>query len=148
MAQGHSQEHFSHPEPPASPGMKDVALAVGHEERDIHALPILFSVIGLTVLSVGAVVAMYLLFNLFAAEQARNTTVPSPLAAEYGLKEPPAPRLQNDPLLDLQQLRARDAERLSTYAWVDRDAGVVRIPIERAIELLATRGLPAREAKP
>ena len=74
--------------------------------------------------------------------------VPSPLAAEYGLKQPPEPRLQTDPLLDLQQLRARDAERLSSYAWVDRDAGIVQLPIERAIELLAARGLPAREAQP
>jgi hypothetical protein len=143
-----AQEHFSHPEPPASPGMKDVALVVGHEERDVHALPILFSVFGLTLVCVAAVAAMFVLFNVFAAQQARNTTVPSPLAAEYGLKEPPEPRLQTDPLLDLQKLRARDAERLSTYAWVDRDAGVVQLPIERAIELLAARGLPAREAKP
>lgn len=143
-----AHEHFSHPEPPASPGMKDVALVVGHEERDIHALPIVFAVFALTVVSIAAIVAMYVLFNVLAAEQARNTTVPSPLAAEYGLKEPPEPRLQSDPLLDLQKLRARDAERLSTYAWVDRDAGVVQLPIERAIELLATRGLPAREVKP
>ncbi len=143
-----AQEHFSHPEPPASPAMKDVALAVGHEERDIHALPIAFAVFGLTVVSVAAVVAMYVLFNVFAAQQARKTNVPSPLAAEYGLKQPPEPRLQTDPLLDLQQLRARDAERLSSYAWVDRDAGIVQLPIERAIELLAARGLPAREAQP
>lgn len=143
-----AQEHFNHPEPPADPHMKDVALAVGHEERDIHVLPITFAVFGLTVVSVAAVVAMYVLFNVFAAQQARNTTVPSPLAAEYGLKEPPEPRLQTEPVLDLQKLRARDAERLSTYAWVDRDAGVVRLPIERAIEILAARGLPAREAKP
>ena len=143
-----AQEHFNHPEPPADPHMKDVALAVGHEERDIHALPIVFSVVALTVVSIAAVVAMYVLFNVLAAEQARKTTVPSPLAAEYGLKEPPEPRLQDDPLLDLQKLRARDAERLSTYAWVYRDAGVVRLPIERAIELLAARGLPAREVKP
>ena len=93
---------------------------------------------------VAAIVAMYGLFNVFAAQQARNPTVPSPLAAEYGLKEPPEPRLQTEPVLDLQKLRARDAERLSTYAWVDRDAGVVRLPIERAIEILAARGLPAR----
>lgn len=143
-----AQEHFNHPEPPADPHMKDVALALGHEERDIHALPIVFSVVALTVVSVAAVVAMYVLFNVLAAEQARKTTVRSPLAAEYGLKEPPEPRLQSDPLLDLQKLRARDAERLSTYAWIDRDAGVVQLPIERAIELLAARGLPARETKP
>ncbi len=144
-----AEEHFSHPEPPTpNPPLEALSLAVGHEERDVHALPIALSVLGLTAVIVAAMAAMYLLFNVFAAEQARKSNVPSPLAAEYGLKEPPEPRLQKDPLLDLQQMRARDAERLSTYAWVDRDAGVVRIPIERAIELLAARGLPAREAKP
>ncbi len=43
-----------------------------------------------------------------------------------------------DPVGDLAQLRQREDERLNTYAWVDRDPGVVRIPIERAMELLAT----------
>ena len=35
------------------------------------------------------------------------------------------------------ELRVQQARRLSTYGWVDRDAGIVRIPIERAIELRA-----------
>jgi hypothetical protein len=34
--------------------------------------------------------------------------------------------------------------RLSSYGWVDREAGIVRIPIDRAMDLLAERGLPAR----
>ena len=37
------------------------------------------------------------------------------------------------------------AERLQGYHWVDQPAGVVQIPIERAIDLLAQRGLPARD---
>ncbi len=32
---------------------------------------------------------------------------------------------------------------LNTYAWVDKDAGVVRIPVDRAIDLLAQKGLPS-----
>jgi len=35
------------------------------------------------------------------------------------------------------ELRARQKEQLSSYSWVDRQAGIVRIPIERAIELRA-----------
>jgi hypothetical protein len=38
------------------------------------------------------------------------------------------------------------AELLEGYQWVDEQAGVVRIPIERAMELLAERGLPSRSA--
>lgn len=133
---------LSHPEPPTP----DVTL--GHEERDVHARPIALAVLGLTAVAVAAFVLMYLLFGVFAAMQAKQSAAPSPLAGAYGLKEPPEPRLQTKPLRDLHDLRARDAAALHAYAWVDRDAGVVRIPIERAIEVLAARGLPARAAAP
>jgi hypothetical protein len=132
----------SHPEPPAP----DVTL--GHEERDVYPRPIVLAVLGLVAVSAAAFVAMHLLFNLLAAFEARETAAPSPLAGTYGLKEAPAPHLQTSPLHDLVDLRARDAAALHEYAWVDRDAGVVRIPIERAIALLAERGLPARPAAP
>jgi hypothetical protein len=36
------------------------------------------------------------------------------------------------------------ADRLVGYGWVDREAGIVRLPIERAMELLLERGLPTR----
>ncbi len=55
---------------------------------------------------------------------------------------PPAPRLQIDVRTDVDGLRARSRDLLETYGWVDRDAGVVRIPVERAMNLLAERGLP------
>jgi len=44
----------------------------------------------------------------------------------------------------LKQLRATEDAILTTYGWVDREKGIVRIPIDRAIDLLATRGLPTR----
>jgi hypothetical protein len=57
---------------------------------------------------------------------------------------PPEPRLQISPQQDMRQMRAAEMAALHSYGWVDRQAGIVRIPIERAIELLAERGLPAR----
>ena len=42
----------------------------------------------------------------------------------------------------LRDLRASEKEQLTTYGWVDRKAGVVRIPIERALDLAAQRGIP------
>lgn len=54
----------------------------------------------------------------------------------------PAPRLQVDPAADLAAFRAAEASELSSYAWEDRAAGVVRIPIDRALALTAERGLP------
>ena len=37
-------------------------------------------------------------------------------------------------------------EKLDTYGWVDHDNGIVRIPIDRAIDATVQRGLPARPA--
>jgi hypothetical protein len=54
---------------------------------------------------------------------------------------PPQPRLQVRPKSDLDVLHAMERERLTSFGWVDRDRKVVRIPVERAMGLLAERGL-------
>lgn len=56
----------------------------------------------------------------------------------------PLPRLQNQPFKDLYELREGEMKRLERYAWQDKGEGVTRIPIERAMELVVERGLPAR----
>ena len=38
----------------------------------------------------------------------------------------------------------QEEQTLNSYGWVDQQAGVVRIPIDRAMDLLAQRGLPTR----
>jgi hypothetical protein len=50
---------------------------------------------------------------------------------------PPPPRLQADPATDLAAERAREQAQLDGYAWVDRDAGIARIPVDRAMDILA-----------
>ena len=61
---------------------------------------------------------------------------PAPLAgARPG--GPPEPRLQTMPAEDLAQLRAREDTILDGYGWEDRAAGMVHIPIARAMELVA-----------
>ena len=49
---------------------------------------------------------------------------------------PPGPQLQADPEAELIELRAREDLILNSYSWVDRDAGLAQVPIERAMELL------------
>ena len=58
---------------------------------------------------------------------------------------PQPPLLVNEPG-NLALLRAREREALTTYGWVDQNAGTVRIPVERAKDLLIARGLPVRGA--
>jgi len=54
----------------------------------------------------------------------------------------PTPRLQARPPHELAAFRQRENAMLENYGWVDREKGVVRIPIDRAMDLLVQRGLP------
>ena len=59
----------------------------------------------------------------------------------------PTPRLQNDDgNQDLVDLNHREGLLLDHYSWVDQSQGKVRIPIERAMEILAQRGFPVEPA--
>ncbi len=62
--------------------------------------------------------------------------------------QPPEPRLQSDPVAENNQIREEEEQRLNSYGWVDQAAGVTHIPIERAIDLVAQRGIPARPPQP
>jgi hypothetical protein len=61
---------------------------------------------------------------------------------------PPAPRLQVYPVRHWKDFQAAEAARLSSYGWMDRSAGVVHVPIERAIELIEKRGVGPLPAAP
>lgn len=59
---------------------------------------------------------------------------------------PPQPRLQSDPAADIAAERALQNARLQGYAWLDDRHTVARIPIGRAMAMLATG--PAAPASP
>lgn len=59
----------------------------------------------------------------------------------HGFNPVPGPQLQVEPSLDLERLNASDREALHSYRWIDRRAGVVQIPIERAMDLTAEKGV-------
>jgi hypothetical protein len=56
----------------------------------------------------------------------------------------PQPRLESDERLEINDFRMQEEKTLHSYGWVDQSAGVVHIPIDRAMQLLAQRGLPTR----
>ena len=122
--------------------------AGGHEERDVSFRPVIRGLAGLVALLLVSVLLMRLVFGFLVERAATHSPPANPLAQSFGRRVPPEPRLQTDPLQDLQTLHAEEDTVLRSYGWVDRKAGVVRIPVQRAIELLAQRGLPARPAPP
>lgn len=112
----------------------------GHETRDVTFRPIVAASIGLAVLVLAAILGMAGLFGYLASREAKESAPERPLAAEFAPRLPPEPRLQAVPIQDLRELRAAESAILERYGWVDREQGVVHIPIDRAIELLARRG--------
>jgi len=127
-----------------APEKKDSTRGPGYETRDISVRPILWSALGLMLLAVFSQFAMLALFNDYQAKDEALNPPQRPLAAELRRQAPPEPRLQTHPLADLAALRAWEDRVLTTYAWVDRGAGSVRIPVDRAKDLILERGLPAR----
>lgn len=111
-----------------------------HEEDHVVLRPVVIAGIGLLVVLVLTAVAMFGLYHVLARQEARMSPPANPLAAAEGPRVPPKPRLQANPIKDLEELRKLETERLTTYGWVDQNAGTVHIPIDRAIDMLAARG--------
>ncbi len=139
-----------------------------YERRDIGVSGVVYFLIGLAVAAVIIhliVAGLYkVLENRFEARQ----TALSPLVTnaakdtrnlppeyksdsesadyeKYLQKNFPEPQLETNERTELNKIRLREENTLSTYDYVDKNAGTVRIPIDRAMELLAQRGLPVRE---
>jgi hypothetical protein len=120
--------------------------AVHHEHSDVNIRAILG--FGAVLVVAAAVIHLltFVLFRYFESREGRRVTPEYPLAAAQAGRVPPEPRLQTDPREDLRVLREKEDALLGSYGWVDKNAGVVRIPIDEAIKLTLERGLPSREA--
>lgn len=119
-------------------------------DRELHLKAIVTFVIALVLLLVVAASLMGLLARGLESVTAAQDPPPPRLPEARAVQEPPAPHLQTDPLADIAALHAEENQILQGYAWVDREAGVARIPVARAIEILAARNgeLPATDAAP
>ena len=116
-----------------------MAEPVKHELRDVDVRRLLLFGAALCATVALSMLAMGAWFGHLAKSQSRGPA-PPPLAPVSEL--PPRPRLQIAPHEDLEQKRRREDAILNSYGWVDPKGGVIRLPIDRAIELVAKRGIP------
>ena len=86
---------------------------------------------------------MLWLFRYLDARLVQTDATVSPVALPTG-QLPPEPRLLTDEPANLRTYREAQDAAVSSYGWVDKPAGIVRIPVERAKELILERGLPTR----
>jgi hypothetical protein len=123
-------------------------MAVRYEKSDVHSAKVVRAGVGILVVLAVFFALMWMLQGVLLRFEQNAQVPPHPLASTLARTEPPLPRLQPNPRADLLALRAQEEAVLETYAWIDKGRGTVRVPIERAMELLAQRGLPARAAAP
>lgn len=118
---------------------------VHHEPSDVNARAL--TKFGITFVLAGIVTLclVWFVFDYFVGREAAKGPPPSQGIDVDARRLPPEPRLQSAPARDLAQMRAAEDQILNSYGWLDRGQGTVRIPISRAMELVAREGLPARQ---
>jgi hypothetical protein len=118
--------------------------STGHEADDADVRGI-----GLTglVLAVGIAIVLFLVYGLFQYFVHHPVVIApaSPLAESDRQQFPATPRIAEHPAIELEKLHSQEDHILSTYGWADKGAGMVRIPIDRAMELQLQRGFPLRK---
>ena len=123
-----------------------------HESSDVPIRPLFVFIVIFIVFAVVSHIALWFLYKAFVkAEQKRMdppaTQVAKPSDFAVPKNQPllqPFPRegvtpYRNTPVTDLADMRAAEDQTLRNYGWVDKQKGIVRIPIERAKELMAAR---------
>jgi hypothetical protein len=129
---------------------------VQYERRDMGARGVVAFLIGLAVAGLLIHIVLWGMYKYLAKEDLQRQPAANPMRTSERQLEPqgdpartfPEPRLQPSEVADMNKFRQREEEVLNSYSWVDQKAGVVRVPITRAMELLAQRGLPTRQQPP
>ena len=117
--------------------------ARGYETRDANTKGVLVFLAVLFVVISCVLLGSWGLFRHFSVADAP----PAPASSFSGERQlPPPPELQTSGRVDFQHLYDEQQQELKTYGWVDRQAGAVRLPIDRAMDLLVQKGLPTLPA--
>jgi hypothetical protein len=124
------------------------------EREDLRAKPILLFLFGLIVGCLLVALVLKGLYSYLDSYENHHQAAQSPLVQQTttdtrnvepgDIKKFPQPRLESDETTEINAFRMQEEETLNSYGWVDQQAGVARIPIDRAMALLAQRGLPTR----
>jgi hypothetical protein len=96
--------------------------------------------VGVIIITVFAAAIMWWMSIYYKHEEEAKDRAPSPLPEARVDAIPPGPRLQPSPPRDMDELRMRDRQALTTYGWVDQAHGLAHIPVDRAIDILAEKG--------
>lgn len=124
---------------------------LGFEREDLGSKPVFGFLISLAIFGI---LTYYVLWGMFHFLDAYNRKHQAPISPMVKTEEEtrvvtpatiqqfPEPRLEDDERTELNGFRLREEQQLNSYGWVDQNAGVVHIPIDQAMKIIAQRGLP------
>jgi hypothetical protein len=129
-----------------------------YERKDLSATSVFYFLIGVAVLCFVSYLIVTGFYKFLDARARKEQPEVSPLATKVpadtrklpeGYKDYlndnfPSPRLEIDERTELNEDRLAEEEKLNSYSYVDDSHTTVRIPIDRAMDLVAQRGLPVR----
>ncbi len=123
-----------------------------YEREDLSAVGILGFLAGLAITGLLIHIILVGMYAYLDTYQKRHQAAVNPLVktTNEDLRQPtpasankfPLPRLEVNERSQLYDFRRQEEDKLNTYGWVDQNAGVAHIPVERAMQLIVQRGLP------
>ena len=141
-----SEQH--NPDPGARPTHSDVSF----ESRDVDTATILAYLLYLGLAVVVAAIVSIFIFRFTMSNAASSESSMPPSHQGVGPTMPPEPRLQgvpghgNDPQEDLREKIAADDSANTQVGWVDKQNGIAQIPVEDAMKIIISKGLPSTPA--
>jgi hypothetical protein len=122
-----------------------------YEHQDWRPRWVYIFLAGLTLMGILVYFVVWGLYDVIDEYQSLHQPPQNPLVkseadtrkvSPEAIEKFPQPRLERNERLEINDFRLKEEQTLYSYGWVDRQAGLVRIPIDRAMELVAERGLP------
>ena len=122
------------------------------EQQDLSAAGILGFLAGLAIVGLVMHIALLGMYKYLDRYDKTHQPPQNPLvkaanvdtrqATSQDINKFPLPRLETNERGQLYDQRIKEEEILNSYGWVDQNAGVAHIPIDRAMQIVAQRGLP------
>ena len=149
----HAHQPFAHapgPRPPhgsADEEYYETPPGAGYEHTDASVWIIVKFGLWLAVSAIIIHIALGFLFGIFV-KRSEETSAEFPLATGQEHRLPAGARLQRFPENEFYDFRLKEEAVLGNYGWVNKETGVVRMPIAEAMRLTVERGLPVRAQQP
>ena len=122
-------------------GVTAHATEEGEFDREINVRGIVITGVALLVVAVVVHLLMLGLLHGFSSYDKKRDVRLMPIEASSPQPQPPEPRLQISPEKDMRDMQIEEDQALQNAGWINQQQGVVRVPINVAIDVIAARGV-------